>query len=790
MDVSYLRIGSSMGLRSNPLTLLTFWLLVPVACGQELDKEYLQRWTPGGDTNAADLPYRHRFAPYESENDENWKDGRWQRTKKGPFLTHSILLEGREIGPKVCAVPAGTGKFLLYDLAACSFVTGIIGGDVQIAPARFGLLNRPQLAGYEMFFAPASELWRSGDELASAAETTCDYQGLYLHGERVLFATKVAGSEVLESVLPRGDTAAITRELQVGPRSTGMWLLLAKIDRPGTLDRTGRLAEFKNTGGSSRVIVLDAASPGVDLQLQSERVLLYFPPSKYAASAAVTYSSGPRPDYSDDRATAEIPDLGRLRQPSAGRWGEPLVTRGALAEASGAAFVVDLIGVPHENPFDALFFLAGLGFFANGDAALATAHGDVWIVRGLDEKLDRVTWQRFATGLYQPLGLEIVDEQIYVLGRDQITRLHDSNDDGEADFYESFNHAIVDHGEPHAYAMRLERAADGGFLFLKSGDPPHGSALLHVSKDGDELAVVARGFRHPFGMGVGPQGEITVADNEGNWVPSSKIDLIRPGSFYGFLGSAKERGDSPLPARPLCYLPKVADNASGGQIWHTSPQWGPYQRNEMFHFSWGRCTLHGVLRQRVGEVWQAATVEVPGVKFRGGPAEAAFHPRDGQLYVVGLDGWQTAAEVDGSFERVRYTGKPVHLPSGFAAHADGIAITFSEPLDQASAEDAENYRVEQWNYQWSGTYGSYHYSVADPAKIGHDRVKVEQAILSSDGKQLFLKLRDLRPVDQLHVAYDLRSAGGVPLKGNLYATINALAPTQGSAVASRETGNN
>ena len=31
--------------------------------------------------------------------------------------------------------------------------------------------------------------------------------------------------------------------------------------------------------------------------------------------------------------------------------------------------------------------------------------GDVWLVKGVDEKLEKLTWQRIATGLYHPLGL-------------------------------------------------------------------------------------------------------------------------------------------------------------------------------------------------------------------------------------------------------------------------------------------------------------------------------------------------------------------------------------------------
>jgi sugar phosphate isomerase/epimerase len=461
--------------------------------------------------------------------------------------------------------------------------------------------------------------------------------------------------------------------------------------------------------------------------------------------------------------------------PGPRRWGEPLVTRGELAPASELPYVVDRIPPPGDNPFNALFFLAGLDFFTGGDAAVCTAHGDVWIVRGLDGSLEKVTWQRFATGLYQPLGLEVVDDHVIVLGRDQLTRLHDENGDGEADFYESFNHDLVDYGMPHAYAMRLERMPDGSFIFLKAGDGPHGSALLRLSAGGERLEVVARGFRHPFGMGAGPLGEITVADSEGNWVPSSKIDLIQPGGFYGFLGTAALQGESPSPLRPLCFIPKVADNSCGGQFWHTSASWGPYHRGGMFHFSWGRCTLHAVLPQQVADQWQAATVEIPGVVLQSGPAEAEFHPRDGQLYVVGLDGWQTGAQADGSFERIRYSGKPVHLPGRFAAHADGILLDFDEPIDPACLQSGDAIRVEQWNYRWSSTYGSYHYSAADPKRVGHDVVKVKQANLSDDGKQLFVQIDGLRPVDQIQLALNLRTMVGAAVKCNVYGTITALA---------------
>jgi hypothetical protein len=584
----------------------------------------------------------------------------------------------------------------------------------------------------------------------------------------------------LESPLARDDEQTLTRELEIAPHEAPMWQTIAADVSELAVGSDARSAWWIDRRGSPRRVVLDAATSGVELESGGSAVFLCWPPSTKPSSARISYSTAanqpPKATLASNQSS-DLPRLATLRQPGARRWGKPLLTTGTLAKETGdSPYVVDRINPPRDNLFHALFFLAGLDFFANGDAAVCTAHGDVWIVRGLDESLEHVTWQRFATGLYQPLGLEVVDDRVIVLGRDQLTRLHDSNDDGEADFYESFNHDLIDNGAPHAYAMRLERTPDGSFVFLKAGEGPHSSALLRLSPDGQQLDVVAHGFRHPFGMGAGPRGEITVADSEGNWVPSSKIDLIQPGGFYGYCGAAKSQGDNPPPLRPLCYLPKVADNSCGGQFWHTSASWGPYHRDGMFHFSWGRCTLHAVLTQQVGDEWQAATVEIPDVILQSGPAEAEFHPRDGQLYVVGLDGWQTGAQTDGSLERIRYTGKPVHLPSRFAAHSDGLVIEFDEPLDPGSLRASDAIRVEQWNYRWSSTYGSYHYSQSDPNQIGHDALVVQNASLAEGGKKLFLAITGLRPVDQIQVTLNLRTIAGAVLKCNLYGTINAVAP--------------
>ena len=114
-----------------------------------------------------------------------------------------------------------------------------------------------------------------------------------------------------------------------------------------------------------------------------------------------------------------------------------------LTELLAAPYVVDTVTVPAENPFGSWIRVGGIDFFKDGRIAFSTWSGDVWVGKFADDKLSKISWHRYATGIFHGLGLKIVNEQIYVLGRDQITLLHDFNKDGEADFYENFNNDVL-----------------------------------------------------------------------------------------------------------------------------------------------------------------------------------------------------------------------------------------------------------------------------------------------------------------------------------------------------------
>jgi hypothetical protein len=400
-------------------------------------------------------------------------------------------------------------------------------------------------------------------------------------------------------------------------------------------------------------------------------------------------------------------------------------------------------------------------------------HGDVWRVSGIDDKLANLKWQRFATGLFQPLGLKIVNGLVHVLGRDQITVLEDLNNDGEADHYVNFNNdAEVDAGG-HGYATCLETDSAGNFYYLRcASGTVHGGSLLRVSREGGKLEVVATGFRNPNGLGIGPDDTITVADQEGEWVPSTRLDVIKPGGFYGYMPSHHRAVKPETYAPPLCWIPKVADNSAGGEVWVTGAKWGALA-GQMLHLSYGHCSMLLVLREQVDGQAQGGVVPLPG-RFLSGVMRGVFNPRDGQLYVSGLRGWQTSAARDGCFQRVRCRPDKIQLPIGLSAHTNGLRVTFSEPLDRSTAEDAGSFALERWNYRWTDHYGSKDWSVADPQKEGHDPVNIAAAKLSGDGASVFLRIPDLKPAMQMKLRYHVKTAAGKVVRGELYNTIHRL----------------
>ena len=487
---------------------------------------------------------------------------------------------------------------------------------------------------------------------------------------------------------------------------------------------------------------------------------------------------------SKPREVAALPE-----GPGNKRWGEPVVTAGALGDDDGA-FAVDTITIPFENPYGSRMRTGAFDFFSDGRAAVSTWNGDVWLVSGIDEDLDRLEWRRFATGLFDPLGVRIVDDVVYVHGRDGLTRLIDSDNDGEADHYENFNNQVYITPAFHEFAFDLQTDAEGNFYFSK-GAPvnpggrgfmkivPHHGTILKVSKDGSTIEAVATGMRAPNGIGVSPTGVLTSGDNEGTYMPRCRLNWIEEAGFYAGVKDTAHRSPVPdQPDLPLCWMPMDVDNSSGGQVWVTGAGWKDLQ-GRLLHNSYGQCSTYLVLPERVNGQMQGGVVRLPA-NYTSSAMRGRFSPVDGQLYTIGLKGWQTSAAREGGFHRVRRTNKPLDLPIALSTCDRGVYVTFSSPVDAELGADPESYSVEIWNYLYSQNYGSPEVSLLEPerkrerGKENRDPLNVKSATLSKDRCTVFLEVEGMRPVHQMKITWDLDTEDGRALRGELHNSIHSL----------------
>ncbi len=744
----------------------------------------------------------------------------WAEMDYGPFLSASITLPGsdgkhpRAITLKGVVVQVGNRVLgrspatVCFDTDLLCYSAGWTHGWLKLMGTPFDgahsppRSSRPALDGIPIFVThptpgwadPRSAKWNDprSEPYGPLPTAWGRYDGLHVNGDRVVFAyTLGEKTRVLDApgYASHQRKYAVTRTLHVEPSDKPLSVLVHQLARgsQAITSRGGDIVSF----GPTAVGLSRAESAEAKLRVQSlTRLVLDLPPSTSPRVVRLTYMR--KTDASTDAWTAlldkPINDPQRLTKNDPGRWQEVITVKGVRGQPGREpALAVDSITLPTVNPGNAWMRPTAFDFFKDGRAAVATWSGDVWIVSGIDDTLAKLKWRRFATGLYQPLGLTIVDDVVYVLGRDQITRLHDTNNDGEADHYENFNNGCKVTPNFHEFACDLVRDKDGNFYYAKGApllggmawDPKssHSGSILRVSKDGKTIERYATGLRACNGLSMSPplaDGKqwLTAADNEGLWVPTTNVHVVERGEFLGAVGMSHRATRPTTYDRPLFWLPRELDNSAASQVWVTSDKWGPL-KGAMLHISYGRARLLNVVSEQVDGVTQGGAVRMR-MSFDTGVMRGRFHPTDGQLYVAGLKGWQTTGLRDGGLYRVRYTGKPMYTIEAVKVTPTGMTLRFTDPLDRGSAGDPENWFAQAWNYRWRNAYGSDKYSAKNPRVKGRDDLDVESVAVSADGRTVALTIPDLRPAMQVAIQCSVKAADGYQVERELYYTIHRM----------------
>lgn len=443
-------------------------------------------------------------------------------------------------------------------------------------------------------------------------------------------------------------------------------------------------------------------------------------------------------------------------------------------------------------PENVLLEVGGLKTLPNGNLAISTRRGDVWILENPTSR--NPFFKKFASGLHEILGLEYFDGALYCAQRGELTKLIDSNGDGKADVYETV-HAWPVSGHYHEYSFGPKIAPDGG-MFV-SGNVAFGNEewwrgesrvptrgwIFKIMPDGTRK-MWATGVRSPAGMGM-IDGELFYTDNQGDWIGSGGIWHVKEGSFMGHPGGLKwnEPGYSkvnitedqfyaerdvdrkrnefgkiikpendasdegvalyelkekfPQVQTPLVWLPYGIHGVSTSELLRDDTQgaFGPFA-GQVFVGDQGQSKIMRVFMEKVNGEWQGASIDFRS-NFQSGVMRMDW-AKDGSLFVGQTNrGWGSAGDANQGLQRLVWNGKLPFEMLAVRAMPDGFEIEFTMPVDAKSAEDLASYAISSYIYKHHAVYGS------PPVK--REELSIKGLKLSADRKKVRLVVEGLKP---------------------------------------------
>ncbi len=438
--------------------------------------------------------------------------------------------------------------------------------------------------------------------------------------------------------------------------------------------------------------------------------------------------------------------------------------------------------------------IGGMGFLPGGELAVSTRRGQVWILENPEvEDVEDARWRLFAEGLWEGLGLNVVDGDIHVVQRGELSRLRDLDGDGLCDQIDTLCDDWGLSGNYHEFAFGLPRDDAGNFFVTlnvaffnpqwwhgKSAVPYRGWAL-RISPEG-EITPWAKGFRSPCGVGKNAQGDIFITDNQGDWCASSPIyHLVRDG-FYGHPASlewtAEYRASGtiasdevPPPAaatqrRPAAvWIPYEWSRSTGNMVHDsTGGAFGPFADDlfvaELTNGMVLRCNMEKVRGEYQGWIQ-------PFRRDIGSVARVLFSSQGTLFCGMTNRGWGGRAPADG-LARVRWTGRSPLEIQDVQLLQDGFDVAFTKPLagETKVTDDCASLYQYDYNYWWE--YGS-------PPQH-NTPVEVTGCVLSEDRTRLRIQTAGLTPAMVARVKLNgLMGAQGEPLLHPEFAyTINQL----------------
>lgn len=405
--------------------------------------------------------------------------------------------------------------------------------------------------------------------------------------------------------------------------------------------------------------------------------------------------------------------------------------------------------------------VGGMAFRDDGKLLIASwdADGAVFLVDPAAPPERRA--RRIAEGLHEPLGMSIVDNRLYVLQKQELTELIDTDGDDVIDRYRTVSYDWPSGTNFHSFAFGLLPQDDDFYFLLSICVLPGGAScpeqlptqgkLLRVGNDG-RTEIYASGFRTPNGIAAGPDGAIYVSDNQGDWLPASKLVRVVQGGFYG----SRAVPDAGVMARaeipPTVWLPQdeVGNSPTQPLLLTEGPYAGQMIHGDVYNGGVKRVFLEEVDGQQQGAAFHFSA------GFQGAVNRLERGP-DGAIYLGELGNppnWGEYGKPWYGLERMHWIGNRAFEMRNVQAQPDGFVIELTQPLAAGLALSPADILARQWFYHPNEQYGG--------PKYDETELSVSTVELAPDRRSIRLRIAGLKAgyVVYLRLADRLRAASG------------------------------
>ncbi|MDQ3392974.1 MAG: hypothetical protein M3512_02480 [Bacteroidota bacterium] len=470
------------------------------------------------------------------------------------------------------------------------------------------------------------------------------------------------------------------------------------------------------------------------------------------------------------------------------------------AQREGDYYKIITLPVP-EN---ILLEVGGIATMPDGNIALSTRRGDVWVVENPYMETGMPKFRLFASGLHEALGLLYKNNALFVAQRGELTKLVDKNGDGKADLYETV-YAWPLSGHYHEYSFG-PKLGPGGKMFVSGnvafGDDewwrgesrvPWRGWMMAISEDGT-MEPWATGMRSPCGLGV-VDGELFYADNQGDWMGTGGVWHVEKGDFTGHPAGLTWSGmpNSPIKLKPeefykeieirqvkkdgrfvkpeniedeknpvllfnaekkfpeiklpAVWLPHGILGISTSEIVtdNTGGKFGPFE-GQLFVGDQGQSKIMRVALEKINGAYQGVAFDFKS-DFQSGVLRMNWGS-DGSMFVGETNrGWGSAGPENSGLERLVWTDKmPLEMKT-VRAMPDGFEIEFTMPVSKANAENLNAYDGRSFTYKYHAVYGS--------PTVNEEKLKIKGVRVSDDGMKVRLVVDNLRK----HYIHEIKVSG-------------------------------